>query len=486
MIVASDTILKLVKIVVEILGDIFPELKQHEARIGDIIAAEEVSFGKTLVKGIEKFKKAAQDVQGRVLSGQDAFILWDTYGFPLDLTQLMAEERGLTVDVEGFNIAMDEGTEKSRSARNEASSDAIRVGADDKGYGYLVAAENLEPLPSFFLSFDTMREAWEVYIYLVNKKNPNIIKAHQIISHENKWLVGLENSETIESHFRRRMTLWKEGSSTEMRSWFGYISSDFTKIFRSVLRILLDGVDDKGYVDIYSNQDKSLLITIPEGLVRFLPPTAGEKSEKLDLDKIQGFMSKIIGLPFDKKHVLDGNEFDLPYEIFSFLFHLSNENLNYMGARFLIGAPFLWTEDERLNFIVNIDYLIKGQMIDGNLFNVYLDKDKELLSWMDSMGNHTVFKAIIDYSNTLGFGTPYEYSVDIVPFCTNTLRHYGDRKYFNHRGCIGYVNRIDIIAELIATFPDLHVRLYEGLVSYALMNTESRSLFDYPFTKNNI
>ncbi|PPD67625.1 hypothetical protein GOBAR_DD35495 [Gossypium barbadense] len=121
---------KLVKIVVEVMGDVFPELKQHEVRIGDIIAAEEASFGKTLVKGIEKFKKAAQDVQGRILSGQDAFILWDTYGFPLDLTQLMAEERGLIVDVEGFNNAMDEAREKSRSARNKQAGGAIVMDAD--------------------------------------------------------------------------------------------------------------------------------------------------------------------------------------------------------------------------------------------------------------------------------------------------------------------------------------------------------------------
>ncbi|MBA0862888.1 hypothetical protein Goshw_013941, partial [Gossypium schwendimanii] len=121
---------KLVKIVVEVMGDVFPELKQHEVRIRDVIAAEEASFGKTLVKGIEKFKKAAQDVQGRILSGQDAFILWDTYGFPLDLTQLMAEERGLIVDVEGFNNAMDEAREKSRSARNKQAGGAIVMDAD--------------------------------------------------------------------------------------------------------------------------------------------------------------------------------------------------------------------------------------------------------------------------------------------------------------------------------------------------------------------
>lgn len=120
----------LVNIVVKVMGDVFPELKQREARIREIIAAEEASFGKTLLKGIEKFKKAAQDVQGKVLSGQDAFILWDTYGFPLDLTQLMAEERGLLVDVEGFNNAMDEARERSRSAQNKQAGGAIVMDAD--------------------------------------------------------------------------------------------------------------------------------------------------------------------------------------------------------------------------------------------------------------------------------------------------------------------------------------------------------------------
>lgn len=120
----------LVNIVVKVMGDVFPELKQREAHIRDIIAAEEASFGKTLLKGIEKFKKAAQDVQGKVLSGQDAFILWDTYGFPLDLTQLMAEERGLLVDVEGFNNAMDEARERSRSAQNKQAGGAIVMDAD--------------------------------------------------------------------------------------------------------------------------------------------------------------------------------------------------------------------------------------------------------------------------------------------------------------------------------------------------------------------
>ncbi|GMY18046.1 alanine--tRNA ligase [Fagus crenata] len=120
----------LVNVVVRVMGDVFPELKQNEIRIRDIIADEEASFGKTLLKGIEKFKKAAQEVQGKILSGQDAFVLWDTYGFPLDLTQLMAEERGLLVDVEGFNNAMDEARERSRNAQNKQAGGDIIMDAD--------------------------------------------------------------------------------------------------------------------------------------------------------------------------------------------------------------------------------------------------------------------------------------------------------------------------------------------------------------------
>ncbi|KAK6118466.1 hypothetical protein DH2020_047733 [Rehmannia glutinosa] len=125
----------LVQVVVEVMGVVFPELKEHAIKIREIIADEETSFGRTLTKGIEKFKKAAQEVEGKILNGQacgwlDAFDLWDTYGFPLDLTQLMAEERGLSVDVEGFNMAMDKARERSRRAQNKQAGGTIGMDAD--------------------------------------------------------------------------------------------------------------------------------------------------------------------------------------------------------------------------------------------------------------------------------------------------------------------------------------------------------------------
>ncbi|KAJ0229884.1 Alanine--tRNA ligase [Hirschfeldia incana] len=120
----------LVSSVIRVMGDTFTELKEHEKKITEIIKEEEASFCKTLAKGIEKFQKAGQAVKGNTLSGEDAFVLWDTFGFPLDLTQLMAEERGLLVDVDGFNKAMEEARERSRSAQNKQAGGSIVMDAD--------------------------------------------------------------------------------------------------------------------------------------------------------------------------------------------------------------------------------------------------------------------------------------------------------------------------------------------------------------------
>nr|VDD44592.1 unnamed protein product [Brassica oleracea] len=120
----------LVSSVIRVMGDVFTELKELEKKITEIIKEEEASFCKTLAKGIEKFRKDGQSVQGNTLIfvtlcnvmgvvETDAFILWATYGFPIDLTQLMAEEQGLLVDVDGFNKAMKEARDISKNAQNK-------------------------------------------------------------------------------------------------------------------------------------------------------------------------------------------------------------------------------------------------------------------------------------------------------------------------------------------------------------------------------
>eukprot|EP00897_Mesotaenium_endlicherianum_P008942 jgi/Mesen1/8076/ME000434S07323 len=111
---------RLVAVVADLMGGVFPELKRNEDKIRDILADEEATFGRTLQKGLQKFQKAASEVKDGLLSGQDAFVLWDTFGFPVDLTQLMAEERGLKVDMEAYTRTLNDARQLSRSARKVA------------------------------------------------------------------------------------------------------------------------------------------------------------------------------------------------------------------------------------------------------------------------------------------------------------------------------------------------------------------------------
>ena len=106
----------LIPTVVELMGDDFGELRTRRQYIIETVRDEEESFGRTLDRGIELFDRQADKLAkagGKKLSGQVAFDLYATYGFPLDLTQIMAGERGLEVDVAAYEKAMDEHREIS-------------------------------------------------------------------------------------------------------------------------------------------------------------------------------------------------------------------------------------------------------------------------------------------------------------------------------------------------------------------------------------
>ncbi len=106
--------------VVESLGDVFPELKTQRVMLERSIRAEEESFGRTLDKGLSQFETALSlNPTSKVLAGAQAFLLYDTYGFPLDMTQLLAAERGLTVDVAGFESEMEKQRERGRAAQKK-------------------------------------------------------------------------------------------------------------------------------------------------------------------------------------------------------------------------------------------------------------------------------------------------------------------------------------------------------------------------------
>jgi alanyl-tRNA synthetase len=109
---------RLADVVIEQMKPGYPELEQHRDDIHRILSAEEERFGQTLVRGMRLFEEVAQ--KGGDIPGEDAFRLHDTYGFPLELTQELARERGLGVNDEEFTRLMEEQRERSRAAGSTA------------------------------------------------------------------------------------------------------------------------------------------------------------------------------------------------------------------------------------------------------------------------------------------------------------------------------------------------------------------------------
>ncbi len=118
---------KLVDVVVREMGPVFPELQENQPVIERIIKAEEERFTKTLDRGIDLFEKVVagltttdRSAETPLFPGDKAFELYDTYGFPLDLTILMARERGIEVDQDGFEVCMEEQRRRSQDAQKKS------------------------------------------------------------------------------------------------------------------------------------------------------------------------------------------------------------------------------------------------------------------------------------------------------------------------------------------------------------------------------
>ncbi|WVR09077.1 alanine-tRNA ligase [Kwoniella sp. DSM 27419] len=141
----------LVPTVVDSLKEIFPEVTKKVPELIEILNEEEASFARTLTRGealFNKYATAAHDEKRTILGGKDIWRLYDTYGFPVDLTQIMAEERGLKIDEEAFEKARLESLEASKAGGKDKTTAAVKLDVHD-----LAALEANDAVPKTDDSF---------------------------------------------------------------------------------------------------------------------------------------------------------------------------------------------------------------------------------------------------------------------------------------------------------------------------------------------
>jgi alanyl-tRNA synthetase len=137
---------RLVKVLAETMGKAFPELRDQYQLIENVVKEEENSFLKTLEQGLVLLDNVVSRTKGKEVEGRKAFELYDTYGFPIDLTALILEEKGYTLDEKGFHEAMQEQKNRSRSASEVSKEDweVISEDSEQEFVGYDVLEANLK------------------------------------------------------------------------------------------------------------------------------------------------------------------------------------------------------------------------------------------------------------------------------------------------------------------------------------------------------
>jgi alanyl-tRNA synthetase len=145
----------------EQMANSFPELKSQLLFVQKVIQEEEASFLRTLSQGIKRFEQyTVQNPNKSIIDGQFAFELFDTYGFPVDLTNLLAREKGLKVDMDGFQAGLDSQKSRSRKAAEVAAGDWVEVQTDSG--------------KTLFVGYDTLREKARIIRYrFVTSKSKN-------------------------------------------------------------------------------------------------------------------------------------------------------------------------------------------------------------------------------------------------------------------------------------------------------------------------
>ena len=152
------------------MGDAYPELKAQQKLVSSVIKEEENAFLRTLDRGIRMLEdNMAKNTATKMVAGTDAFVLYDTYGFPIDLTQLIAAEKGYKVDLDGFNVELQKQKERARNATaNEFGDWMVFKEADVVFEGY----DTLRVNGAHLLKQRTVKQKNKEYFQLVFDRTP--------------------------------------------------------------------------------------------------------------------------------------------------------------------------------------------------------------------------------------------------------------------------------------------------------------------------
>lgn len=160
---------KLVPVLAEQFKKVFPELKKQEKFVGEVLLEEEKSFLKTLDIGIRRIQEVINTNSSGTIDGKVAFELYDTYGFPLDLTALIARENGFVVDEEGFRQAMDIQKERSKVAAASETSDWVLL---DEGETQFTGYDTLQEQDCKMLRYSSVKTKEKILYRIVLNKTP--------------------------------------------------------------------------------------------------------------------------------------------------------------------------------------------------------------------------------------------------------------------------------------------------------------------------
>jgi len=155
---------RLVPTLSQTMGEAFPEIRDRADFVSEVIRSEEERFIRTLDDGLERFEKITHDLNSQLIPGSQVFLLYDTYGFPPDLTRILAEEKGLQIDEVGFEAEMEKQKERARAAQKQGLS---AIGSE----GWTIFAEG----STEFLGYEASTAQVKILRYKEDKGSYSIV-----------------------------------------------------------------------------------------------------------------------------------------------------------------------------------------------------------------------------------------------------------------------------------------------------------------------